>query len=108
MKNLALSLAALTTFVIMITSSCDSSSSKLNKFMGTWKRIDKTDDNVIIKKEGDAIILIVKKDTVVARYDKKSNTLKFWALSTVTVTYNEKNDHLLVNNGKDGEAKRVK
>jgi len=107
MKKTLISTIALTVFAMMIIS-CDSSSSKLEKFMGEWKRIDKVDDNYIIKKEDDAILLIQKKDTIVARYDKKGNTLKFWVLSSVTITYNEKTDHLLVNNGKDGEAKRVK
>jgi hypothetical protein len=117
MKTLTLSLAALTAFAIMITSSCDSSSSKLDKFMGTWKRVDKVDDNITIKKEDDAILLIQNKDTVVGRYDKKSNALKFWVLSTGVITHNEKNDHLLLKmegnllfntGGKDGEFKRVK
>ena len=31
-----------------------------------------------------------------------------FSTSQIVVTYNEKNGHLLVNNGKDGEAKRVK
>lgn len=108
MKTLTLSLAALTAFVIMTTSSCDSSSSKLDKFMGEWKSTDTTKkDDVFIKIQDDAILLIGGKDTVVGRYDKNSDALKFWG-SQVVITYNQKNGHLLLNNGKDGEAIRIK
>lgn len=108
MKQVFISKIALTVFAMMIMQSCNRSSSKLDKFMGTWKRINETDDNLTIKRADSAILLIQKIDTVVARYDKKTNTLRFWVLSNEFITYNPKNDHLLFNNGKNGEAKRVK
>ena len=110
MKKTLISAIALIVFAMMIMQSCDSSSSKLDKFMGKWKRSDTTQkDIVLIKKEDEAILIIAKKDTIVARYDKKNDALKFAAFWTdgVIITYNPKNGHLLVNNGKDGEAIRV-
>ncbi|HZY36230.1 MAG TPA: hypothetical protein VFE53_06255 [Mucilaginibacter sp.] len=117
MKNTPKILIALTVIAVIATQSCLNPSSKLDKFWGKWKRSDTPEKGEwLIKKDDDAILLIGPgKDTVVARYDKKNDALKFWmfvSLSTssdqVVVTYNEKNGHLLVNNGRFGEATRVK
>ena len=97
-------------FAIIAMQSCNSSPSKLDKFMGEWKITNKTKKGEgIIKKEDDAILLIVGKDTVVGLYDKKNDALKFW-MNTLkfAVTINKKNGHLLLNNGKYGEGTRVK
>ena len=110
MKKSPISIIALTVFAIMAMQSCNSSSSKLDKFMGEWKSTNKTKKGEeLIKKEDDAILLIGGKDTVVGLYNKKNDALKFW-MNTLkfVVTINKKNGHLLVNNGKDGEATRVK
>jgi len=107
MKNTPKILIALNFIAIIATQSCLNTSSKLDKFMGEWKSTDTTKkDDVFIKNQDDAILLIAGKDTVVARYDKKSDALKL--LGSGVITYNEKNGHLLVNNGKDGEAIRIK
>jgi len=115
MKNTPKILIALIIIAVIATQSCLNPSSKLDKFFGKWKRSDTPEKGEwLIKKEDGAILLIGPgKDTVVARYDKKNDALKFWmfegfSTSQIVVTYNEKNGHLLVNNGKDGEAKRVK
>jgi len=94
----------------MIVQSCNSSSSKLDKFMGQWKSTVKPEkDEWLIKKEDDAILIISEKDTVVARYDKKIDALKCWVFTSQSViTYNEKTGHILLNDGKDGELKKVK
>ena len=107
MKNTPKILIALNFIAIIATQSCLNTSSKLDKFMGEWKSTDTTKkDDVFIKNQDDAILLIAGKDTVVARYDKKSDALKL--LGSGVITYSEKNGHLLVNNGKDGEAIRIK
>ncbi|HZY36231.1 MAG TPA: hypothetical protein VFE53_06260 [Mucilaginibacter sp.] len=109
MKDTPKILIALIIIAVIGTQSCTNRLSKLDKFMGEWKRIDKTEEIWHIKKQDDAILIIEEKDTVVARYDKNSDALKCWVfLSQTVVTYNEKNGHLLLNNGKDGEAKRIK
>jgi len=104
-------LIALNFIAIIATQSCLNPSSKLDKFLGKWKKSDDPEKGEwLIKKEDHAILLIGPgKDTVVAMYDKKTDALKFWAFwSKGVVTYNKKNGHLLLNNGKDGEAKRIK
>jgi hypothetical protein len=78
--------------------------------MGQWEITNKTKKGEgLIKKEDDAILLIVGKDTVVGLYDKKNDALKFW-MNTLkfVVTINKKNGHLLLNNGTYGEGTRVK
>ncbi|HZY36232.1 MAG TPA: hypothetical protein VFE53_06265 [Mucilaginibacter sp.] len=112
MKNLTLSLAALTVFVIMITSSCNSSSSKLDKFIGKWTRIEKAKrDTLTIEKEYDAAVVSMGKNKVAAVYDKDKNILKIYFLAnTMIVSYVEKTDHIIGpgNSDKTGEYKRVK
>ncbi len=108
MKKTITNTIALTVFAIMIES-C-TTSHKLNKFMGVWKRIDKNErDTAVIKKEDHAIVGILGKDTCIGIYDKKRNVLKFyvWGKAGV-VTYNEKNDHIYLNNGEDGDFVRLK
>jgi hypothetical protein len=110
MKKIFFTAIALTVFAIMTTPSCINSSSGLDKFLGQWKRIDQADkDTVTIMIEDDAIIGVAGKDTCAALYNKKSDVLKFyvWGQPGV-VTYIKKTGHLLLNNGKDGEFKRVK
>jgi len=107
MKNTSKILIALNFIAIAAIQSCFNPYSKLDKFMGEWKSTDTTKkDDVFIKTQDDAILIIAGKDTVVARYDKKSDALKL--LGSGVITYSEKNGHLLVNNGKDGEAIRIK
>jgi len=84
--------------------------SKPNKiFIGEWKRIDTVQkDNMVITKEGDGIVIKFGKDKAVALYDNNKKVLIIYFLAdTTTVSYQEKTDHLIVNNGKDGEFKRV-
>ena len=113
MKNTPKILIALNFIAIITTQSCLNTSSKLDKFLGKWKKSNNPEKGEwLIKKEDHAILLIGPgKDTVVAMYDKKTDALKFWGvmwMSQGVVTYNNKNGHLLLNNGKDGEATRVK
>ena len=112
MKRTLLSTIALTVFAIMIIQSCDSSSSKLDKFMGKWKRIDKSDnDTLIIKKEGDAIVMVIGKDKDAAVFNKAQNTLKLYFMADSSiVSYIEKTDHIIGpgNNDKQSEYRRVK
>ena len=50
-------------FMIIVIQSCKNSRS--DKFVGEWKRIDKPDsNNVVIKRENSAILLMSGKDTV--------------------------------------------
>src|SRR5471030_1209727 len=87
-----------------------SATSKPNKiFIGEWKRIDTVQkDNMVITKEGDGIVIKFGKDKAVALYDNKKKALVIYFLAdTMTVSYQEKTDHLIVHNGKDGEFKRV-
>ena len=50
--------------------------------MGKWKRIDKSDnDTLIIKKEGDAIVMVIGKDKDAAVYNKAQNTLKLYFMA---------------------------
>jgi hypothetical protein len=110
MKKALISTIVLTVFAIMITQSCDRSSSKLGKFMGEWKRIDQPDKHhYSIKKENDAIIGTEDKDTCAGVFDANRDVLKFYVLGQAgVVTYVEKTGHILFNNGKDGEFERVK
>ena len=111
MKNTPKILIALNFIAIITTQSCLNTSSKLDKFLGKWKKSNNPEKGEwLIKKEDHAILLIGPgKDTVVAMYDKKTDALKFWTFwSQGVVTYNNKNGHLLLSNGKDGEATRVK
>jgi hypothetical protein len=110
MKKISVITLALAIFSMLIAPSCTGSSSKLDKFWGQWKRIDKPEkENGRIEKENDAIILTLGKDTALAVYDKKQNNLKVYELGhSGVITYNEKTDHLLLNNGKDGEYKRIR
>ncbi len=109
MKKTLISTIALTVFAMMIIQSCNSSSSKLDRFMGEWKRIDKPDKHhYFIKKENNAIIGIEDKDTRAGVFYANRNVLKFYVLGQAgEVIYIEKTDHVLLNNGKDGEFKRV-
>jgi hypothetical protein len=110
MKKTLISTIALTVFAIAIIQSCNSSSSKLDRFMGEWKRIDKPDKHhYFIKEENDAIVGIEDKDTCAGVFDANRNVLKFYVLGQAgVVTYIEKTDHLLLNKGGDGEYERVK
>jgi len=94
----------------MIMQSCDRSSSKLDKFMGEWKRIDQPDKHhYAIKMEHDAIIGTEDKDTCAGVFDANRDVLKFYVLGQAgEVIYIEKTGHILLNKGKDGEFERVK
>jgi len=84
--------------------------SKPNRiFLGEWKRIDTAQkDNLIIRKEWDAIVINCGKDKTVALYNNGEKALvTYFMADTIIISYQEKTDHLLMNNGKDGEFKRV-
>jgi hypothetical protein len=108
MKKLFLSIIALTVSAVVITLVCVNSSSNLNKFMGEWKRTDKADNNLVIKKQDDAILIFSGKHIVAAEYDKNKNILKAYLSSNSVIIYIEKTDHILINTGLNGEYERVK
>lgn len=110
MKNLKSGALALTVFSIMIAISCIISSPKLDKFMGEWKRIDKTEkDNYDILQLDGAIVCVNGKDTCAGVYDKNRDALKFYVFGQAgVITYNENTGHMLLNNGQDGEFGRIK
>jgi hypothetical protein len=112
MKKKVISIIALTVFAIMSIQSCNNSPSKLEKFMGKWKRVDKSDnDTLIIKKEEDAIVMVMGKNKDAAVYNKEKNTLKLYFIADSSiVSYIEKTDHIIGpgNNDKQSEYERVK
>jgi hypothetical protein len=76
--------------------------------MGEWKRIDKSGNNLVIKKEDGAILIFSGKYTIAAEFDKNKSILKAYLFSASVINYIEKTDHILINNGLNGEYKRVK
>ena len=109
MKKIISITIALTVFAI-ITQSCATSYS-LNKFMGVWKRIDDPEkkDTATIKKENNAIVGTLGKDTCIGIYVKKRNVVKFYVMGQAgVVTYDEKTGHILLNKGEDGVFQRIK
>ena len=108
MKKELLILLILTVAGIIAAESCASPSPKLNKFVGEWQRIDKSQRDLVIKLDDDAIIISYGKDEYAAIYDAHKNTLKSYVFSGCIISYNDKNSHILVNKGEDGEYKRVK
>jgi len=112
MKRTLLSTIALTVFAIMVMQSCNSSSSKLDKFIGKWKSIGTKDkDTLLVKRAYDGIVVSMDKNKVAALYDKDKNSLKIYFMAdSMTISYIEKNDHILGpgNNDKVAEYERVK
>jgi hypothetical protein len=109
MKKLLSITIALTVFAI-ITQSC-ATSNNLNKFTGTWRRINNPEkrDTGTIKRENKAIVGTLGKDTCIGIYDKKSNVVKFYVMGQAgIVTYDKKTGHILFNKGEDGEFERIK
>jgi hypothetical protein len=109
MKKTFISIAVVTFFTLQL-SSCAGPPSGLDQFVGKWKGINKYDkDTMIIKKE-DGNIFIFKgkgeKDTLTAIYDQPNNRLKVYCISTVLMSFG-KNDHLLADQGNDGEYERI-
>jgi hypothetical protein len=108
MKKLFLSIIALTVSAIVITLFCVNSSAKSDKFIGEWKRTDKTGNNLVIKKQDDAILIFSGKHVIAAEYDKNKNILKAYLSSSSIISYIEKTDHILINNGDGGDYERIR
>jgi hypothetical protein len=108
MKKLFLTIIALLVSAIVVTLFCVNPSSKLDKFIGEWKRTDKADNNMVIKKDENAILIFSGKHIVAAEYDKSKNILKAYLSSNSIINYIEKTDHILINNGEGGEYERIR
>lgn len=112
MKTRLKSTIVLLGFAIMFAQSCKSSSSKLDKFIGKWTRIEKADrDTMTIQKEFDGVVIRMGDGRAAAVYDKDKDILKIYFLADSSiVSYVEKTDHIIGpgNRDKVGEYTRVK
>jgi hypothetical protein len=97
MKKTISIIIALTVFAIVITQSCNSSSSKLDKFIGNWQSTGTKDkDTLTVKRAYDGIVVRIGKNKVDALYDKDRNMLKIYFMAdSITVSYIEKTDHII-------------
>ena len=83
--------------------------SKLDKFIGNWKRIDKAEDTLSINKVFDAIIIFSGRRSVAAEFNEDKSILKAHLFSPASViTYNDTTGHILINKGREGEFERLK
>lgn len=109
MNKIYLHLLGIMIIASVSVSSCSSASSSPDKFFGEWKRVDKAgSEKMIIKKEDDAILIAMGKQKCAAVYKKKEDVLKIYFLTdTSVIRLNEKSGDLLINNGADGEFKKI-